>query len=463
MKLTLKNISIVRNAEIEINGVTVIGGENNTGKSTVSRCLYAVLNGMYNYHDRVRLDRYKSVSSAVRAVFRNIYAPDSGMPASSVIDEIAKEIIEKDIFYEEAAAEHFDDLFSYYVPQFKEYADRYSAIEAQFERIRSRIRISEQEVFTASLNMLLKNELSSQLLNVYSEGDGEIQFQILDQLTTVHIFKSGISKIVNAQELHTQAVYIDDPFILDDISGFAPMRRRMRGSELIAYSSHRDQLVLALYFEQQKHNITDELVIGHKLDDINSKLSGVCGGSLVKKNGGGYAYFDAETNHTFEIPSLSTGLKTFVLFQRLLQNGALEESGTVILDEPEIHLHPEWQLVFAELIVLLHKELGMNILLNTHSPYFLRAIQVYAAKHAVADKCRYYLAQKEGSSAVIHDVSDDIESIYELLAEPFQKLEDLRWQDDDWTSPTPCGCLTATGAISSVKSSRWITAPGPRS
>jgi len=79
-----------------------------------------------------------------------------------------------------------------------------------------------------------------------------------------------------------------------------------------------------------------------------------------------------------DLKNLSTGLKTFAIIKMLLQNGTLEENGTIILDEPEIHLHPEWQLKFAELIVLLQKEFKMHILLTTHSPYFLKAVQVYS-------------------------------------------------------------------------------------
>ena len=79
--------------------------------------------------------------------------------------------------------------------------------------------------------------------------------------------------------------------------------------------------------------------------------------------------------------NLSTGLKSFVIIKRLLENGNIDENGTIILDEPEIHLHPEWQLKFAEIIVLMQKEFNTNILLNTHSPYFLNAIEVYSRKY----------------------------------------------------------------------------------
>ena len=113
----------------------------------------------------------------------------------------------------------------------------------------------------------------------------------------------------------------------------------------------------------------------------------------------------------------------------LLQNGTLEENGTIILDEPEIHLHPEWQLLFAELIVLLQKEFGMHILLTTHSPYFLNAIEVFSEKYKIDDKCKYYIAENFGNSSIITDVTGNTREIYKKLARPIQDLENIRYSD----------------------------------
>ena len=108
----------------------------------------------------------------------------------------------------------------------------------------------------------------------------------------------------------------------------------------------------------------------------------------------------------------------------MILNGQIADKGCIILDEPEVHLHPEWQLVFARLIVLLQKNFNLHILLNTHSPYFLRAIQVYSSKYEIADRCNYYLAENnEDGTASIRDVKGSIEEIYKLLHRPFQDLE----------------------------------------
>ena len=41
MRLEIKNIGRIEEASIEMNGITVIAGENDTGKSTVGKVLYA--------------------------------------------------------------------------------------------------------------------------------------------------------------------------------------------------------------------------------------------------------------------------------------------------------------------------------------------------------------------------------------------------------------------------------------
>lgn len=43
MRFQIKNIAKVKSASIELNGLTVIAGENGSGKSTVGKMLFSVI------------------------------------------------------------------------------------------------------------------------------------------------------------------------------------------------------------------------------------------------------------------------------------------------------------------------------------------------------------------------------------------------------------------------------------
>ncbi|ELV05207.1 AAA family ATPase, partial [Brachyspira hampsonii] len=48
MELQLRNIGMIKEADIILDGLTLIAGENDTGKSTVGKALYAVVAGLNN-------------------------------------------------------------------------------------------------------------------------------------------------------------------------------------------------------------------------------------------------------------------------------------------------------------------------------------------------------------------------------------------------------------------------------
>ncbi|WP_300703424.1 AAA family ATPase, partial [uncultured Brachyspira sp.] len=48
MELQLRNIGMIKEADIILDGLTLIAGENDTGKSTVSKALYSIVAGLNN-------------------------------------------------------------------------------------------------------------------------------------------------------------------------------------------------------------------------------------------------------------------------------------------------------------------------------------------------------------------------------------------------------------------------------
>lgn len=262
-------------------------------------------------------------------------------------------------------------------------------------------------------------EFGTQICNIYSEGKSEINLTIKSNSIKITL-KNDIIESTNGKiALKTEVIYIDDPFIIDERKHTLPFSTQYE---------HRKHLCSKLFFSNQL-NVLNEIVTNDKLKNILEKLNIVCDG-VIENNISGLSYRKPGFGSGLKMRNISTGLKTFIIIKMLLQNGSIEYNGTIVLDEPEVHLHPEWQLIFAELIVLLQKEFDMHILLNTHSPYFLNAIEVYSKKYDISDKCKYYLAENNSEVSVssIIDVTNETEKIYDKLYRPFQNLENEEYR-----------------------------------
>lgn len=423
MKLTLQNIGKIQTASVEINGITVIAGENSSGKSTVGRALFSVFNSFCNMQKQIARDRVDSVGNLLEKMYANssLLFTDH-MPtyeiASTIVDSYMQtehSNIEKDI----------RDLLLQYNDGEIESLDE-NTIATTISRIKKILNVSDIDFLKSVLERALNAEFNGQICNIFSDADGEIKLQIKDKIITVRIGNGGVLDIENPGNvsLQTEVVYIDDPFVLDnDLVRFFLQKPSI-------FVNHRNHLRKMLLLPDTEANVVDEIIAKDALNNIYEKISSVCSGDIIRGNQLELGYKRKGSDKVLNVRNLSTGLKTFVILKKLLTNGSIEHNGTIILDEPEIHLHPEWQLLFAELIVLIQKEFEVHVLLNTHSPYFLRAIQVYSAQYESADTCKYYLSEVSGDYASITDVTDNIDKIYAKLSRPLQKLEDNRWEYD---------------------------------
>lgn len=430
MRLTLENIAKVRKADVEINGITVIAGENNTGKSTVGKALYSVFNSLYHVENQIREERVRTISNFLDGLYLRAKQDYINISATNR-RAIAERLIEN--YYEQSnQVEYIKSVIVSFLS--KEVEQDTEALKSKEVdeiscRIKEVLEVSDDEILKLVLVSKLNSEFNRQINNIYHDDKGTIYLAIRKEQTEIVISGNFVKEIQKPISLQTEVVYLDDPFVLDESGSFVEMnlsnfvRRTMRGD-------HRSDVREKLINRRKESTTIDEILINRKLKRIYEKLDAICDGQIIPREAYGFGYKRKDSNKILDVKNISTGLKTFVILKTLLINGTLKENGTIILDEPEIHLHPQWQLLFAELIVLIQKEFNMHILLNTHSPYFLQAIEVYAAKYEIADKCKYYLAQLDGDMAVINDVSDSTETIYKLLAKPFQDLENVRYEND---------------------------------
>ena len=420
MRLNIKNIGIIQDASIEINGITVIAGENNTGKSTVGKALYSVFNSFHRLPDRMKSEK----KSTIRQILDRAESDILGVPWDR-FDNAPYEISEQIMYHSDSVSM---DCLREYVLQaigtdFRSLDQAQKAtLDETAERIKKVLEISDEELIQTILTRRIRSEFNGQINNIFTENTAEIGLAIQGKEVLIQIRDNTVMGVSDRFNLEKSILYLDDPQILDSVG----VGRR----HVNAGYAHAIDLQRKLRLGSQNESAVQEILTSDKLKKIYEKLGEVCSGDFVKDEQWRFGYRLAGSEKIIQAENLSTGLKTFVTIKTLLQNGSLEEKGALILDEPEIHLHPQWQLVLAELIVLLQKEFSLHILLSTHSPYFLDAIEVYSEKYGISEKCKYYRTVMKDQQVVMEDLGHDTESIYAQLAQPLQDMENMRNEEN---------------------------------
>ena len=124
----------------------------------------------------------------------------------------------------------------------------------------------------------------------------------------------------------------------------------------------------------------------------------------------------------------SPGFKQIGVIRILLENGSLKRDSFLIIDEPESNLHPDWEIRFAEILVLLAKELNITLYLNSYSPIFIEAISLYSQYHDLIEKTNFYLTQKRDNGKYdFRKINPkNMGDVYENLTRSYYELDNLK-------------------------------------
>lgn len=401
MKLSIRNVGKLKEADVEINGITVIAGENNTGKSTVSKALFSLFNGFYNFDNKM----LELKSGDIRNIFLR-FIKKLNRENSNILIDIPDKIV-KDTSYK------FDRNKLIKLIQENRNFISIEYLGEVSEKIFDILNIKDEEYLENTISYILNNEFDNQINTIWSDDLGEIALKIKENELKLKIKNNKVIKIENKINLRSEVIYIDDPFVIDNLNEY-------KWHDINYLENHKESLETKLIREKNEKTFSEKIIAKNNLQQITEKLKEVINGK-IKFNQGKWIY-ELENNKELNLKNLSAGLKSFAILKRLIENGNLEEKGIVILDEPEIHLHPEWQIKFAELIVLLQKEFKMHILLTTHSPYFLKAVQVYSKKYKISNKCKYYMSKLDGEQAILVDKTNKTDDLFYKLAISFENL-----------------------------------------
>ena len=405
MFLKIDRIGKIQNSTIELQGITVIAGENNTGKSTFGKVLYCMFNAFYDAERAIYDERFNSIKEAFLMLrlsrgFR--------INKKNIEDVLANNQVSKTI--EEVMA----------LNKIKPDENSIGILQRNIERI---ISISNEDIQKMIVTRYFRYEFAGKVNHLNRPDSlGIVSTIIKGEKIEVTIKADECCDFIDSVGLLHDAIYIDTPFIMDDIANSYTDRFGFYNM-----TSHRDNLLWRLSKDATGTTALEEVIIKKKINNLLSNLKSVVEGEF-KEDKNDLMFAESGFENPVPLLNVSTGIKSFLVIKRLLELGEIKEHGILILDEPEIHLHPDWQLKFAEILVLLQIEFNLTILLTTHSPYFLHALEIYSNKHGIKDQTKFYIAESSGDVSGVRDITDNIDTVYKQMAKPFQKLEDLIYE-----------------------------------
>lgn len=420
MILKLKNIAKIKEAEIKCDGITIIAGENNTGKSTVGKVLFALFNSTYGFEKKINDIRIEKIINALEnEIMLNLDVETLNKDAFLKIRRYKFNVRKTISFMESEKIKSYiknslEGLFN----ELGRETDAEMFAKMLSEKIEVIADTPNIELLKVAISRYFNRVFCNQINNLYSKEEKASAELIIKEKNMEILFEGNDCKsFESGYSIMHEATYIDNPFILD-----------MLESNFHNDSITERDLINKLGIENDvMDNLFEEVWAGDKLKDIYMLLNSTIGGDIISNVDGSYSFVQSGSQERLAINNLSTGLKSFAIIQMLLKKGAIKDKDVLILDEPEIHLHPQWQLLYAEVVVLLEKYFDLTIVITTHSPYFLKAIDVFSVKHGVRGKCNYYLSDCDERFATIKEVKS-LEPIFKKLAEPLQDLKDIEFE-----------------------------------
>ncbi|MDY3112029.1 MAG: AAA family ATPase [Porphyromonas sp.] len=401
LQIHISNFRAIEDAQIALNGITVLTGLNATGKSTISRMMYYA--GYYaNHYQELIDDRLNGMLEGItlyllqyldllpddeRMLFifkgyrRFSHKPFEEEDAYLMIDTLQKH-------YESGAQVKSLDrerLGKVLGKQFKNRQAFFKGLEELKEVI---------EGVYEFYRRLLKDRppifLRDKLSELFSTSKETLMKSISVREGTEEIVGPS-RKDVGVFTSFDRVFYIDSPMIANFSGDFPLGVLDQNWEELIQF-----------FYDGRTRSLSES---EQRVADL---LAGITRGQVVlpSKDQDGVMrtrkiYFTESSGESYAIKEVATGIKSFALIQSLLQKGLLTERTLLIIDEPEAHLHPQWTVEYARIITTLHRELGVKFLLATHSPRLVQSLSLFASEEEeTAKSLLFYMSEPTGTTPV---------------------------------------------------------------
>jgi len=418
----------IENATITIKPLTIIAGENSSGKTFLTKSLYTILNSIYRDHfTDTLINRYGLLHEQCSEYFNKLKSTvqiddrfqldytDYIPHIEEAIGELAKCTFPEQEDITDEHREMFDDFFDIIIEYFNNRKklkklsylhDRISSIletveklsyiidnrnDVVVDRITESLRTGFKKNYQiTNLQDLInktktpKREDSKKEKKEEEENELSIDIENIGNIGINH--KSNISFSFNNDGI--QKVQDVKNIVFFDSPVYIKIRKALEktNSNLFRLMMKDEDKYLKGYPEylEKLYNFIDKEYIDiPDFDEVSQEIQRTISGKLDITKSGDIHYKD-ERGNSIPLSLTAMGISNIGLIDLLLRNNVINHGSFLIMDEPEVHLHPIWQVALAKILYKIAKG-GATIIIATHSLDFLKAFQVLLDEEPIGE------------------------------------------------------------------------------
>ncbi|RTZ59022.1 MAG: hypothetical protein DSZ31_04705 [Gammaproteobacteria bacterium] len=390
MFLLIKNFGILKNINLELKKVTVITGLNDTGKSSIVKLFFSLIKAD-NLAERKLEDYVKERKAKIIEQLKGLIT-QKDVKLVNLVDKQRNLNFLKQFFKNDKAILEL-------LRELELFLDKKKALNERRNRKFYRILTYN---FGINLSPFIKKDFVMELLSnrgekLYSVFLEKDKFQIVDYLPT-----NGSRKIKPIRDV----TYIETPLLMNIAEFLKEIREK----------SYRTETPFPFVFQDLARKILNkDRFLTSDVYKILEEISKTINGKFLMENG---LYFERNSKK-INVVGVASGIKAFGILIRLIQTKAIQNGRDfLIIDEPEVHLHPEWQIKYVEILIELIKVLNFNVIVSTHSPYIVQAFAKLGKDNHLENEINFYLID-DGKSFLMNE---KLNEIFRILGEPLWKV-----------------------------------------
>ncbi|WP_296874457.1 AAA family ATPase [uncultured Methanobrevibacter sp.] len=428
IEFNIYNFGPINEAKLKINKLNVVGGVNASGKSFSARLLFCIMTALSDEGKRIDNNGVKELFKAIIDKYDLSFSQissDKLETINSILTSKLNSLMESWEDYD-VSYEYFNEFYSKFVEILNEHDVELKDDLNDILRVID-LHSNKFQYVISVLRFILMMEFGAEQLITFANGNVEVLMDKKDckMQYNLHFNSEGLSIDLN-NENQVSCMEFGNVVYMDSIS--------VMDFQLNGVHSHYHYASLFNSLNSPnlnyKPNVYDNI---DELMSITKQFHGMLNGKF-KFNPLSKIFSFESHGQSYDVLNIASGYKQIGVLQLLLSNHQLTSKTLLILDEPEINLHPSFQIQLARIIVQMVKKLGITVYINSHSPFIIEALEVYSKKECIEEFTNFYLCDDLDFNGERFDIipiqRDDLKTVYDNLSNPFRIINNIRFENE---------------------------------